>query len=141
MLIFSHPDFTVGSGITPDQLLITGHGLSGFASIRRCAILHRHSQPESPSVGNLQFNCITLPRRIPFLFYIPIVCTLSLYVNTKFCIQNFARKIYSFIVSWIRCFFRSTLITFTSTISPTLTTSRGCLINFSLICEMCTSPS
>ena len=48
---------------------------------------------------------------------------------------------YSFIVSWIRCFFRSTLITFTSTISPTLTTSRGCLINFSLICEICTSPS
>ena len=47
-----------------------------------------------------------------------------------------------FIVSWILFFLRSTLITFTSTISPTLTTSSGCLMNFlSVISEMCTSPS
>ena len=47
-----------------------------------------------------------------------------------------------FIVSWIRFFLRSTLKTFTSTISPTLTTSSGCLINFlSVISEICTRPS
>ena len=33
-----------------------------------------------------------------------------------------------FMVSWIRFFCKSTLITFTSTISPTLTASRGCLM-------------
>ena len=45
------------------------------------------------------------------------------------------------IVSCIRFFFISTLITFTSTISPTLTASSGCLMNLSVICEICTSPS
>ena len=45
------------------------------------------------------------------------------------------------IVSAIRFFATSTLITCTSTTSPTLTASRGCLINRSVICEMCTSPS
>ena len=47
-----------------------------------------------------------------------------------------------FIVSAIRFFFISTLSTLTSTISPTLTTSNGCLINFlSVISEICTNPS
>ena len=41
----------------------------------------------------------------------------------------------------IRFFFISTPITLTSTISPTLTASRGCLINLSVISEMCTRPS
>lgn len=39
MLIFSHPDCTVGSGITPDQLLIAGHGLSGFLPVGNCSTL------------------------------------------------------------------------------------------------------
>ena len=51
------------------------------------------------------------------------------------------RTSYNFIVSAIRFFATSTLITLTSTISPTLTASSGCLINFSDICEMWTSPS
>ena len=46
-----------------------------------------------------------------------------------------------FIVSCIRFFPGSTDITFTSTMSPTLTTSRGCLIYRSAIWEICTSPS
>ena len=41
----------------------------------------------------------------------------------------------------IRFFFISTPSTRTSTTSPTLTASRGCLIYFSLISEICTRPS
>ena len=44
LLFFSHPDYTVGSGISPDQPLIAGRGLL-------------------PPVGNY-----TLPRRIYFIF-------------------------------------------------------------------------
>ena len=46
-----------------------------------------------------------------------------------------------FMVSAILFFCRSTLITFTSTTSPTLTTSSGCLIYRSVIWEICTRPS
>ena len=63
-LIFSHPDYTVGTGVTPVPLPAAGHGLM------------RHAQ--TPSVGNL-YRCrkffqklfpelrrhITLPRRFP----------------------------------------------------------------------------
>ena len=48
----------------------------------------------------------------------------------------------SFMVSCILFFFKSTLMTLTSTMSPTLTTSSGCLMNFLfVIWDMCTSPS
>ena len=46
-----------------------------------------------------------------------------------------------FMVRLIRFFATSTLKTCTSTISPTLTASSGCLIKRSVICEMCTNPS
>ena len=46
-----------------------------------------------------------------------------------------------FIVRPIRFFATSTEITCTSTISPTLTASSGCLMNLSVIWETCTRPS
>ena len=46
-----------------------------------------------------------------------------------------------FIVSEIRFFLTSTLSTSTSTTSPMLSASSGCLIYLSVICEICTSPS
>ena len=52
-----------------------------------------------------------------------------------------AYLLYPFKDKLIRFFFISTPITLTSTISPTLTASRGCLINLSVISEMCTRPS
>ena len=53
-----------------------------------------------------------------------------------------SRRPHSFMLSPIRFFFTSTLRTFTSTMSPTLTTSSGCFTNFlSVSCEICTSPS
>ena len=46
-----------------------------------------------------------------------------------------------FIVSDILPFATSTESTFTLTICPTLTTSRGCFMNLSASCDICTSPS
>ena len=57
------------------------------------------------------------------------------------CFIIFCYLFRPFIDKLIRFFFISTPITRTSTISPTLTASRGCLINLSVISEMCTRPS
>ncbi len=127
---FSHPDYTVGSGISPNQPL-------------RLTDL---CQRQSLSVRNH-----TLPRRM-FQFTKTII-TLYKYLRKP----NFASKvnavaislsenpyrfiIYNFMVSAILFFAASTLKTLTSTISPTLTASSGCLIYLSVICEICTSPS
>lgn len=46
-----------------------------------------------------------------------------------------------FMVRAMRFLAVSTLRILTRTISPTFKASRGCLINLSLICEICTSPS
>ncbi len=46
-----------------------------------------------------------------------------------------------FMVRLMRFCGTSTLSTHTFTMSPTFSTSKGCLINLSVICEMCTSPS
>ena len=51
--IFSHPDFTVGSGVSPDRPLIRFTDLFAYAT--------------SPSVGNIACAS-TLPRRIPIYF-------------------------------------------------------------------------
>lgn len=48
---------------------------------------------------------------------------------------------YIFIVNEILFRLTSTSITFTLTTWPTFTASRGCFINLSQICEICTSPS
>lgn len=59
-LIFSHPDYTVGSGITPDRLPAAVHGL------------FRINHSKSPSVGNL-CRCIS-PCPEEFLIYLHCYC-------------------------------------------------------------------
>ena len=56
-------------------------------------------------------------------------------VLKNFCIY-FLLSLSSLIVRDILFFVKSTSITLTSTISPTLTASNGCLIYFSVICEI-----
>ena len=105
------------------------HGLIYESCQKRCyhritvgreyRALHEHPAPKN-SLFILLTYCMLLMRK---------------------CQENFHFYPFNFIVNWILCFFKSTLITFTSTMSPTLTTSSGCLMNLSQICEMCTSPS
>ena len=61
-VIFSHPDFTVGPGITPDR----PHARFTDLSMEYMPI--SGNTTESPSVGNIAYAS-TLPRRIPYLFY------------------------------------------------------------------------
>ena len=116
-VIFSHPDFTVGSGVAPDR------PFARFTDFSACA--------KSPSVGNTQSLVAPCPEEFLIYFTITIVCKLGICVNYVFTYYPF-----NFIVNWILCFFKSTLITLTSTMSPTLTTSSGCLMYLSQICEM-----
>ena len=57
--------------------------------------------------------------------------------------QKTAKSAYCrpFMVRAMRFLAVSTLKTLTRTMSPTFKTSRGCLMNLSLICEICTRPS
>ncbi len=105
---------------------LAGHGLSAL-----------RSEDQNHRRSGIYIAVSPCPEEFLILF------TRLLYAFTLELSIPVSEKIYpfSFIVSWIRCFFRSTLMTFTSTISPTLTTSNGCLMNLSLIWEMCTSPS
>lgn len=121
---FYHPDYTVGFGISPNRLHL--QFTDSFFSLKyfeRCKTL--------PSVGN-PCKHVTLPRR-NYYFYVSILLAFLIFVNKK--------SINYFMVSWILFFLRSTLMTFTLTISPTLTTSKGCFIKRSVICEICTNPS
>ena len=131
------------------------------------APLHRSSKSQSrkkdrssflvslfPSIISSASFCISMffppPGKFELivLFFVLIVNLFLFKVNNCFRLKTF----FSFfllifyceiprIVSWILFFFKSTLITLTSTMSPTLTASNGCLIYLSVICEMCTSPS
>ena len=76
---FSHPDYTVGTGISPVRLQKAVHGLyrrSGICVIRS-----------------------TLPRRIPSLFFIVIIFTLSENVNTIWTFSHSFANIISMKIS------------------------------------------
>ena len=125
-VFFSHPDYTVGSGFTPDQLL---------SQVTDCLLFRSEDQNHRRS--GIYIAVSPCPEEFLILFT-QLLYAFTLELSIPVSEKNYP---FSFIVSWIRCFFRSTLMTFTSTISPTLTTSNGCLMNLSLIWEMCTSPS
>lgn len=77
--IFFHPDYTVGTGISPVRLQKAVHGLyrrSGICVIRS-----------------------TLPRRIPSLFFIVIIFTLSENVNTIWTFSHSFANIISMKIS------------------------------------------
>ena len=92
---------------------------TGSAAVRRSRTFQTIlTGLESPSVGNLCLHISPCPE--DFLFNLQSQC------NAFFCSCQYA-YFSNFMVSCILCFFKSTLMTFTSTTSPTLTTSSGCL--------------
>ncbi len=143
-VFFSHPDFTVGFGITPNQSSMTyiaswSRGLYRRSGISPCPeeftfyliciiIIHRKLLNV-----NYHFQWVCPQQKSSLLF--TLISILTLKISTK----EFS---YSFMDSCILFLAASTPMTLTSTMSPTLTTSRGCFTNFlSDIWEICTSPS
>ena len=70
-----------------------------------------------------------------------LVHSLFLSLNDFFCSGFSPAQFACFMLRLIRFFFSSTSSTVTFTISPTDTTSDGCLMNLFDTCEICTSPS
>ena len=130
---FSHPDYTVGPGISPDRLL---KQFTDYTVGREYASDHAAPCPEEfLFVFTVTILCI-YRKAVNHFLYAHVIFSqgtihTALHIHAFFHrLQSvpFRAKAYSFIVSWILCFLRSTLKTLTSTISPTLTASSGCLI-------------
>ena len=87
-VIFSHPDFTVGSGFSPDRPPARFTDFSAYAV--------------SPSVGNIAYAS-TLPRRIPYIIFIHYkrlyviiqeFCLSCLYTHIDLKTSNLSKYLY-----------------------------------------------
>lgn len=125
ILVFSHPDYTVGSGFSPDQLR---QQLTDFPARCGCA-LHPPARHAGITVGRestVIIDRITLPRRIPILIYfivfvvqaslsllpaahILIVCTMPASVNRhlKPSVQSHSDSSFQSLTFWLHSLIRS----------------------------------
>ena len=139
-----HTKSYISSLIQPLLSVMDSHHISPFRESRTCKLCfitagrEFHPAPKNFPYSERYYISICF---IAQEFFPQIKTNIPTCFACRRVIICFANHDKFLIVSAIRFFATSTLITCTSTISPTLTASRGCLINRSVICEMCTSPS